>query len=367
MRKGIALAKTFKKPKMFDLEVKNKYNVINNKIEDKFTLNSMLKEMNLEPLMKYDEKYDYIKSEDKTISANEVDAFNANLIKQKNFKIDIKASKPETMRIGLIGEKVGMTSFFNRFGAQIPLTVVKVENNQVTNITKIANNKYMVEVGAGLDKKASLAKKGHFYKNLIPPKKHIKSFKVTEESLLPIGYLLYLRHFIVGQKVDVQANSKGKGFQGVMYRWGFSGGNKSHGASLKHRACGSIGNREFPARVFPGKKMAGRTGNELCTVRGIQIYKADVPNGLLYLRGSIPGNTYAKVVIKDCFHFNFNQSPFLMCPTFLPEEGKVYEDVTTFYDTEDPFEKYPHDNDERMGIPDEEEEGPQEEEDETEL
>jgi large subunit ribosomal protein L3 len=383
MRKGIKLIKTFKKSTIIDINIKNKYNISNLEIEDKFSLNSLLKEMNLDPLVKYKTQaaQEQVKSmnyefgnfkNSGIISHNDIDAYNAEILAKNNFELTLKGADVNTMRLGLVGEKVGMTSIFNKWGAKVPVTVLKVENNQITNILEIEGRnrgqKYMVEVGGGFNPKATLSAKGHFYKNNIPPKRHVASFKVTKDSVLPLGYILSTRHFIVGQKLDVQAVSKGKGTEGVMTRWGFKGGVASHGNSLKHRGCGSIGNREFPARVWPGKKMAGKTGNEWITQMGALLYKADFENGLLYVRGGVPGNVNEKVLIKDCFIKYFTQGPYLMNPTFIPEAGKFYENVTTYMEERDTFERYPHDNDERMGVSDEEEEGPQEdEEDETEI
>jgi len=101
---------------------------------------------------------------------------------------------------------------------------------------------------------------GHYLKYNLPPKEHLAEFKVTPENFLPIGYCLGPRHFKIGQFVDVQSTSIGKGFQGTMKRWNFKGGNATHGNSKAHRLPGSIGNREFPGKVFKGKKMAGRMG-----------------------------------------------------------------------------------------------------------
>ena len=109
----------------------------------------------------------------------------------------------------------------------------------------------------------------------LPPKRDLAEFRVTPENLLPIGYCLGPRHFKIGQFVDVQATSIGKGMQGTMKRWNFSGGNATHGNSKAHRAAGSIGNAEFPGKVFKGRKMAGRMGNKSATVFNQRIVKID--------------------------------------------------------------------------------------------
>ena len=361
MRKGIAISKQLKKGINISHSVMSnaKYNVNNYKIDDSFNLqNSVLKDLNIET-PKHQLKLN--------ITANDIDKYNLDICKKNKQELKSITANLNTMRLGLVGVKVGMTSIFDKFGVQVPLSVIKVENNQVVLIRKINDDKYSVEVGCGFSDNLSLAVKGHLYKNNIPPKKHLASFKVTKDALLPIGYIISPRHFLVGQKVDVQGISKGKGTEGVMQRWNFKGLVKTHGCSLKHRAAGSIGNREFPARVWPGKKMAGKSGNEWITCKGLTLYKTDFENGLLYVLGGIPGNPDGKILIKDSESAKSKQYKYLLNPTFLPEEGKIYENVTQLVPTEDLLEKYPHDNDERLGVSDEEEEGPPEEEDEMEA
>lgn len=362
MRRGLKLAnKTIKSATNWNFNSKHKYNFKEYDIEDSYNLNSLLNEMNLDPLVKYENKIGAL------VTANDIDSYNEELLKKKNIKIENTIATPHTLRIGLIGRKVGMTSIFNRFGEQIPLSVVKVENNQVTNHFKINDKMYSIQVGGGFNPNISLAEKGHYYKNNIPPKKYSCSFKVTPDALLPIGYILSLRHFMVGQLVDINGITKGRGTQGVMQRWGFKGGVASHGNSLAHRTAGSIGNREFPARVWPGKKMSGKSGNKETIQRSMMIYKTDFSNGLIYIKGSIPGNEGAEIRIRDAYKKRSIMFKYVLNPTFLPEKGKIYEDVTTFFDTDDNLERYPHDNDERMGVSDEEEEGPAEEDDEMEM
>lgn len=122
---------------------------------------------------------------------------------------------------------------------------------------------------------------GHYLKHGLPPKRHLSEFSVTPENFLPIGYLLGPRHFQIGQWVDVQGTSKGKGFQGVMKRWNFSGQEASHGNSRAHRLPGSIGNAEYPGKVWKGKKMAGRLGNQNSTVQNQRVVRIDVEKSLL--------------------------------------------------------------------------------------
>lgn len=163
-----------------------------------------------------------------------------NIAEEINKKFSIKKVEgtKRSKRAGLIGYKVGMMTVWDKFGVAYPLSVIKIENCQVTQIKTKETDKYdAIQVGVG-SKEAHNATKpmiGHFIKNDIPIKRHVKEFKVTPENLLPVGYTLSVRHFTPGQLVDVKGISKGKGWQGVMTRWNFAGGFKTHGCSLKHR------------------------------------------------------------------------------------------------------------------------------------
>lgn len=361
MRKGLNIAKSITKPKNWDFNIKSKYSLFDKNIEDNFTINSLLKDLNIPPLIN--------QTKQTTITSAEVDKFNEKLLKEKQITVNNKPARIDTLRIGLVGTKVGMMSLFDRFGVAVPLTVIKVDSNQITKVEKIKTkeDRYFVEVGGGYNPKATLSMKGHFYKNNIPPKKYVGGFKVTSDALLPVGYMLTVRHFMVGQIVDIRAVTKGKGTQGVMARWGFSGGSATHGNSLSHRAPGSIGNREFPARVWPGKKMSGKSGNNNITEKAKLIYKTDYENGLIYVKGGIPGQVDGKVLICDSYTKRDIFYKYILNPTFVPEKGKIYENITSFFEAEDGLEKYPHDNDERLGVSEEEEEGPAEEDDEEEI
>ena len=133
----------------------------------------------------------------------------------------------------------------------------------------------------------------------LPPKDFLAEFPVTPENFLPIGYCLGPRHFRIGQFVDVISTSKGKGYQGTMKRWNFSGQGAAHGNSVSHRHPGSIGNNEFPGKVFKGKKMAGQLGNESATVMNQIVVKIDVDRSLLYIKGNVPGSISSQVRIRD--------------------------------------------------------------------
>ena len=364
LRKGNSIVKALKQSIKPDMKIQSKYDINNHELSNQYSIDSLLSELNL-PASPTTEDVALINKR-KRVSLRNIDQFNANIMKKANFNLQAKTMTMNSNRVGLLGTKVGMISMFGKWGERIPVSIIKVESNQITNIQKLKYS-YQVQVGAGYDPKASKPVKGNLYKHGIPPKKILRTFKVSEDCLLPIGYLLTVRHFKVGQFVDIQGISKGKGTEGVMARWGFKGGVKTHGNSLAHRTAGSIGNREFPARVWPGKKMAGKTGNEKIFVRNLRIFKSDYENGLIYVKGGIPGMIESEVLIRDALVNHLNQYKFLNGPTFIPEKGKQYENITVFNNEDDEFEKYEHDNNERLGVSDEEEEGPTLPEDEEEI
>lgn len=165
-----------------------------------------------------------------------------NIEEQVNSKFSLVPIEPERLseRVGLLGYKMGMTGAWDNFGKWFPLTVIKIDRCQVTEVKSYNNNKiFAVQLGVGHRnmKKMKKPQIGHLMKNDIPPKKDFKEFKVTKENILPVGYMISPRHFVIGQYVDVRGNSKGKGSQGVMRRWNFSGNVASHGNSLNHRAA----------------------------------------------------------------------------------------------------------------------------------
>ena len=208
----------------------------------------------------------------------------------------------ESRRVGLLGYKIGMTHFWNKWGQLVPCTVIQIDRCQVTQVkTKEKDGRDAIQVGCGEQRLKNLAKPqaGHFLKYNLPPKRELVEFPVTPENFLPVGYALSPRHFSIGQFIDVQAVSKGKGYQGTMKRWNFSGQNASHGNSLSHRHPGSIGNNEFPGKVFKGKKMAGQLGNVNSTVMNQIVVKIDVDRSLLFVKGNVPGAISSLVKIRD--------------------------------------------------------------------
>lgn len=163
---------------------------------------------------------------------------------------------------------------------------------------------------------------GHFAKAALPPKKKLVEFEVTKDCLLPVGTTIYAQHFIPGMKVNVTGISKGKGFQGVMKRWGFGGQPKTHGVSLTHRSLGSTGNRQTPGRVFKGKKMAGRMGGKKRTAIALSVFKVDPYLNVVFVKGCVPGAKNGWVKISDTPGQKYvNDTPPF--PTYKPMPGEA--------------------------------------------
>jgi large subunit ribosomal protein L3 len=158
----------------------------------------------------------------------------------KNYEIKKVEGTKNSSRVGLLGYKMGMTAVWDKFGTIMPLTVIKVDNCQVTHLKTVDRDKYnAIQVGMGDKEPKNMTKPimGHLIKNNIPPKRHFREFIVSPENFLPVGYMISVRHFVPGQLIDIIATSKGKGFQGVMKRWNFKGQFNTHGNSLKHRGA----------------------------------------------------------------------------------------------------------------------------------
>jgi len=206
------------------------------------------------------------------------------------------------MTIGLVGRKCGMTRIFTEDGASIPVTVIEVLPNKITQIKTVDTDGYQsIQVSAGLCKSTRVTKPlaGHFAKANAEAGKILKEFRLEDdiEQEFKLGAELTIEIFEQGQLVDVIGTTKGKGFAGVIKRYNFSSQDATHGNSLSHRAPGSIGQNQSPGRVFKGKKMAGHLGDERCTVQNQEIIKIDRERNLLLIKGAAPGAPDKYVVI----------------------------------------------------------------------
>tara|TARA_B100001564_G_scaffold333055_1_gene320444 strand:- start:215 stop:919 length:705 start_codon:yes stop_codon:yes gene_type:complete len=206
------------------------------------------------------------------------------------------------MSIGLLGTKIGMTREFMKSGQSIPVTVIRIEKGRVLDvITKEKRGYNAVKVGFGKIKNSKLTKqmKGYFSKKKTEPRKVLKEFRVQNNDQFKEGNEFGLEIFKDKKFLDVRSKTIGKGFAGGMKRWNFSGLRASHGVSVSHRAHGSTGQNQDPGKVFKGKKMAGHMGDKVRTMLNLEIIKSDLENGLIYLRGSIPGSKNTTVYLRE--------------------------------------------------------------------
>ncbi len=207
------------------------------------------------------------------------------------------------MTIGLVGRKRGMTRVFTEEGNSIPVTVIEVRPNRITQIKTIQSDGYRaLQVTYG-EKRSNLLNKaeaGHFGKAGVEAGETLTELRLTgdEGAELETGAALNADQFEVGQKVDVTGTSKGKGFAGVVKRHNFKMQDATHGNSLSHRAPGSIGQCQTPGRVFKGKKMAGHMGDEQVTEQNLEVIRVDMEHNLLLIKGAVPGAAGGQVIVK---------------------------------------------------------------------
>ena len=206
-------------------------------------------------------------------------------------------------RLGLLGRKVGMMRIFTDDGDAVPVTVIDVSNNRVTQVKTVDTDGYTgVQVAFGSRKASRVTKPeaGHLAKAGVEAGTILKEFRVTPEvaaeykpgTVVPVGL------FEVGQSVDVQGTSIGKGFAGTIKRHNFGSQRASHGNSRSHNVPGSIGMAQDPGRVFPGKRMSGHLGDETVTVQNLDIVRVDAERSLLLVRGAVPGSKNGHVVVR---------------------------------------------------------------------
>jgi large subunit ribosomal protein L3 len=207
------------------------------------------------------------------------------------------------MSLGLVGRKVGMTRIFAEDGASIPVTVLDVSDNRVSQIKTDDTDGYAaVQVAVGTRRPSRIGKAlaGHLAKAGVEPCRILREFRVEADKLasLKAGDAIGADLFAVGQKVDVTGTSIGKGFSGGQKRHNFSSQRASHGNSASHNAPGSTGMCQDPGRVFPGTRMPGQLGNVRCTTQGLEVIRVDVERQLLLVKGAVPGAKGGDVVVR---------------------------------------------------------------------
>ena len=203
---------------------------------------------------------------------------------------------------GILGTKLGMTQVFDANNKIVPVTVVAVASNIVTQIRTLENDGYeAVQLGFGAinPRKVSKPEAGHFAKAGVTPRSEVAELRTSNASAYTVGQELDADVFAAGELVDATGTSRGKGSAGVMKRHGFSGIGASHGVDRKHRMSGSIGNRTTPGRVFKGKRMMGRMGVETVTTQNLLIHSVDTDKNLILVRGAIPGATNSTVFLRS--------------------------------------------------------------------
>jgi len=201
----------------------------------------------------------------------------------------------------LLGRKIGMTRLFNN-NTIVPVTVIQAGPCYVVQKKTVQVDGYCA-VQLGFEETKSLNKplEGHFKKAQLKPVRFLREMRLTDEKELgsyEIGQQIKVDQFQVGEKVDVIGWTKGRGFSGAMKRWGFSGGPSAHGSKF-HRELGSLGQHTEPAKIFKGKKMPGRYGNERVTTHNLEVVKLDADNNLIVLKGSVPGARGSLVLIRS--------------------------------------------------------------------
>lgn len=206
------------------------------------------------------------------------------------------------MRVGVVARKLGMSRVYTAIGAQVPVTLLKVEDTVVYGVNDFAPNGGELNLQVASvrkDKNVAKPQLGKLRKNGIAGRRQFDEFRVSRNAELPVGQEVKANHFVVGQYVDVAGTSKGKGFAGVMKRHNFRGLEATHGVSISHRSHGSTGQRQDPGKVFKGKKMAGHLGNERCKIQNLEIMFVDQEENIIGVCGAVPGHKQSLVYVQD--------------------------------------------------------------------
>ena len=206
--------------------------------------------------------------------------------------------------LGIVGRKAGMSRLFTEDGKSVPVTLIEATPNRITQVKTVETDGYSaVQVAVGV-KRAALVNKpsaGHLAKAKVEAGRGLWELRVEADKIgdFAVGGEIKADIFEVGQIVDVEGVTKGKGFQGTIKRWNFKMGDATHGNSLSHRSPGSIGQRQTPGRVFPGKRMAGHLGNVKRTIQLLEVARVDAERSLIMIKGSVPGAKNGYVLVRD--------------------------------------------------------------------
>jgi len=226
-------------------------------------------------------------------------------------------------RSGLITKKIGMTRLFDDNGRAAGVTVLSVGDCQVVGSRTMPKNGYnavVLGMSEAKEKHVNKPQAEAAKKDGVKLYKKVCEFRVSEDCVIPVGTSMSAGHFLAGQFVDVQATSKGKGFQGAMKRHNFAGLEATHGVLKAHRSLGGTGQRTEPGRVFKGKKMAGQMGNEIVSVQNLKIFGVDETENLIFVEGAVPGANGTFVMISDAVKKEHKDLPM---PTKMKVEAPV--------------------------------------------
>jgi large subunit ribosomal protein L3 len=205
------------------------------------------------------------------------------------------------MTIGIVGRKSGMTRVFTDDGVSIPVSVIEVEPNRITQVKSVDTDGYsavQVTIGARRASRVTKSEAGHFAKANVEAGRGVWELRNEAQEAFEVGAAITVESFSAGQIIDVTGTSKGKGFAGGIKRWNFGMQDATHGNSRSHRVLGSIGQCQSPGRVFKGKKMAGHMGAERVTVQNLEIVRVDAERNLLLVKGAIPGAPGGDVIVR---------------------------------------------------------------------
>lgn len=213
------------------------------------------------------------------------------------------------MTIGIVGRKSGMTRIFTDDGVSIPVTVIEVEPNRITQVKNVETDGYsavQVTVGSRRASRVTKSEAGHFAKANAEAGRNLFELRNDAQEAFEVGASITVESFSAGQIIDVTGTSKGKGFAGGIKRWNFGMQDATHGNSRSHRVLGSIGQCQTPGRVFKGKKMAGHLGAERVTVQNLEVVRVDAERNLLLVKGAIPGAPGGDVFVRPAVKVRTN-------------------------------------------------------------